>query len=264
MPDPLEQCRYREDLFRLEPRYSDPKRLCRFGYKVYSQGDEDGAIAEIFRRIRVEHRRFIEIGVSNGLECNTLNLLLQRWSGHWVESDAQALAEIQRRFGGFLGTTLYTRQQFVSAENIDQFLTRLCPDGKLDLLSIDIDGNDYWVWNAITSIQPRVVIIEYNSSWRPPLSLAIEYNPHFKWDGSNYFGASLSALVELGAKKGYNLVGCSFTGVNAYFVQQHLCEDYFAAPFTADNHYEPPRYWMIGPAGHPPGIGRVSFIPKSG
>lgn len=261
VPDPVQQALYRETLLRNDPRYSDPKRLCRFGYKVYSQDDEDGAIAEIFRCIGTETCSFVEIGVGNGLECNTLYLLLQGWSGHWIDADEKSMAHIKRRFGRFLGTTLHTHARSISAENADKFLSRLCPSGALDLLSIDIDGNDYWVWSALASVQPRVVVIEYNAIWRPPLSVTIEYNPKHKWDGTNYFGASLSALADLGTRKGYNLVGCSFSGVNAYFVRRDLCEDHFAAPFTAENHYEPPRYWMVGPAGHPPGFGRLCVVP---
>ncbi|HWF39836.1 MAG TPA: hypothetical protein VG322_15035 [Candidatus Acidoferrales bacterium] len=260
MNDPILQAQFRETLLRLDPRYSDPKRLCKFAYKVYSQDDTDGALAELFRRIGTDRRNFIEIGVENGLECNTLHLLVQGWSGHWIDSDEKSMSQIQGKFGMYLGSTLHTRHQVVSAENANTLLSRLCPDGALDLLSIDIDGNDYWVWNAITSVQPRVVVLEYNAAWRPPLSIAIEYNPRHKWDGTNYFGASLSALASLGEKKGYSLVGCSFAGVNAYFVRNDLCGGHFAEPFTAENHYEPPRYWMIGPAGHPPGFGRISSI----
>ncbi|HET8922675.1 MAG TPA: hypothetical protein VFN26_06715 [Candidatus Acidoferrum sp.] len=263
MIEQLERAHYREALLRDDPRYSDPKRLFRYSYKVFSQDDEDGAIAEIFRRIGAERRRFIEIGVGDGLECNTLNLLLQGWSGHWIDTDKKGFARIRVRFGMFLGITLGSHLHFVNAENIDKFLAPLCPGGELDLLSIDIDGNDYWVWNAITSIQPRVVVIEYNASWHPPLSITIEYNQDFKWDETNYFGASLSALTELGAKKGYNLVGCCFSGSNAYFVRRDLCGSHFAEPFTAENHYEPPRYWIIGPAGHRPGFGPVTVFPAS-
>jgi hypothetical protein len=257
----LERARYRESLLREDPRYADPKRLFRYSYKVFSQDDEDGAIAEIFRRIGVEGRRFIEIGVGDGLECNSLNLLVQGWSGHWVDTNKKALAEIQKRFGVFLGKTLGAHHHHVNAGNIDNFLNALSKGSDLDLLSIDIDGNDYWVWNAVTSVQARVVVIEYNASWHPPLNMTVEYNPEFKWEKTNYFGASLSALTELGAKKGYNLVGCCFSGSNAYFVRRDLCGAHFAEPFTAENHYEPPRYWIIGPSGHPPGFGPVTYLP---
>ena len=126
--------------------------------------------------------------------------------------------------------------------------------GALDLLSIDLDGNDYWVWESVAAIAPRVVVIEYNATLRPPHRLVMRYNPAHAWDGSNYFGASLKALEVLGERKGYHLIGCSLSGTNAFFVRRELVGDRFLAPFTAENHYEPARYVSI-PAGHPARIG---------
>ena len=97
-----------------------------------------------------------------------------------------------------------------------------------DLLSIDIDGNDYWIWDAITAT-PRVVVIEYNSSILPPQRKSITYNPTFRWDGTEYYGASLSALEALGRRKGYRLLYCDARGVNAFFVLTELCGESFPA-----------------------------------
>ena len=88
--------------------------------------------------------------------------------------------------------------------------------GEIDLLSIDIDYNDYWIWKAVTAVSPRVVVIEYNATLRPPMSLVVPYDPACMWDGTNYFGASLEALVRLGRDKGYRVVACNYTGVNAF------------------------------------------------
>jgi hypothetical protein len=115
--------------------------------------------------------------------------------------------------------------------------------GEIDLLSIDIDYNDYWVWKAVDVANPRVVVIEYNAALRPPMSLVVPYDPTRSWDGSNYFGASLEALVRLGRTKGYRIVGCNFSGANAFFVRDDLCADHFLDPPTAEEHYEPPRYF---------------------
>jgi hypothetical protein len=116
--------------------------------------------------------------------------------------------------------------------------------GDIDLLSIDIDGNDYWVWQSITVVEPRVVVIEYNARYPPGLSWIMPYNPRNQFWDDGYFGASLSALEELGRQKGYVLVGCDFTGTNAFFVRQGLANGKFCAPFVAENHYEPPRYFL--------------------
>jgi hypothetical protein len=96
-----------------------------------------------------------------------------------------------------------------------------------------------------------VVVIEYNCSLRPPLSLVVPYEPNSTWRGGNYFGASLSALVGLGRAKGYRIVGCGFAGVNAFFVRDELCCDLFLEPATAEEHYEPERYFAkFMPSGH--------------
>ena len=86
------------------------------------------------------------------------------------------------------------------------------PSAEPDLLSIDLDGNDYHLWHAVQSISPRVVVVEYNASWFPPLSLAVTYQERFEWKDNTYFGASLKALEVLAERKGYHLVGCCFAG----------------------------------------------------
>ncbi len=174
-----------------EPRYADPKRLLRHGFKVYSQHDEDGIIQEIFRRIGTSKRTFVEFGVETGVECNTVKLLIEGWRGLWIEANAQACKAIGARFEGFLKDRRLTlSQSFVTAENIDTLIKNSGLSGEIDLLSIDIDFNDYWIWKAIESISPRVVVIEYNAGLRPPLSLTVPYRPNHAGDGTNFFGAS--------------------------------------------------------------------------
>jgi hypothetical protein len=239
-------------------RYADEKRLLRFGAKAYSQNDEDGIIAEIFRRIGSVNRTFIEFGVGSGLENNTVALLLSGWRGLWIEANTADVAAARAKLGSYLELNqLRVENQFVTQDNIDMLLTKAGPGSEVDLLSIDVDGNDYWIWEALNSLHPRVIVIEYNATWFPPLSLTIRYQEKFRWDGSNYFGASLKALELLGSRKGYHLVGCNFSGVNAFFVRADLCQNKFREPYTAENHFEPPRYWMVRSAGHPPGVGSV-------
>lgn len=236
-------------------RYREPGRLVRHGAKVYSQNDEDGILQEIFRRIGHGGKRFIEFGVQDGVECNTLLLLCTGWRGTWLEADAGRVAGIERNFEPMIGTGMLTcKCATVTTANVDDLLR---PDdgGEIDLLSIDVDFHDYWVWKALSSVRPRVVTIEYNATLAPPLSVAVPYKPEMSWDGSNYFGASLVALEKLGREKGYSLVGCCFSGVNAFFVRDDLVGEHFCAPFTAENHFEPARYFMRYPAGHPPSPG---------
>lgn len=227
-----------------KPRNANPKRLLRYGFKIYSQNDEDGILEEIFRRIGVENRRFVEFGVENGFECNTAKLLVEGWQGLWMEANAAQAKRIREHFTSFFSSgNLSLLEETVTAENINALLSQAGFVGDLDLLSIDIDFSDYWVWKAIEVARPRVVVIEYNASLRPPLSLVVPYSPTSSWSGGNYFGASLEAFVRLAQGKGYRIVGCSFSGVNAFFVREDLCKDLFLEPATAEEHFEPARYF---------------------
>ncbi len=256
----LDQQRYWEQTM-ATPRYSDPKRLLRYGAKAYSQNDEDGILAEIFRRIGASSRTFIEIGAGSGLENNTAALLLQGWRGLWVEGSDSNASRARRNLATYISSgQLRIEQTLVTRDNADALLAKSAPDAESDLLSIDVDGSDYHVWQAVQSISPRVVVVEYNASWFPPMSLAVAYQEQFQWKENTYYGASLKALELLAERKGYHLVGCCFAGVNAFFVRADLCGGHFCEPYTAENHYEPARYWMLRTAGHPPGIGPVERI----
>jgi hypothetical protein len=241
-----------------QPRYADPKRLLRYGFKVYSQHDEDGIIQEIFRRIGALQRTFVEFGVETGVECNTTKLLIEGWRGLWIEANAPACARIAALLDAFLkDRRLTVRQSLVTAENINGLIEDGGLTGEIDLLSIDIDFNDYWVWKAIEIVRPRVVVIEYNAGLRPPMSVTVPYQPNRSSDGTNFFGASLEALVRLGQAKGYRIVGCNISGSNAFFVRSDLCADHFIEPATAGEHYEPPRHFfsflLAGPQAPQPG-----------
>jgi hypothetical protein len=238
-----------------DARYSDPKCLVRFGYRACSQSDEDGIIAEILRRIGPGSNVFFEFGVEDGRTNNTLNLLMAGWKGYWIEGSAEDVERIEKRLESYIASGhLKALNAFITRENIEELIGRLGVPSDVDLVSIDIDGNDYWVWERIESLSPRIVAIEYNATLRPTHSVVMPYNPKNVWDRTNYFGASLAALVKLGARKGYSLVGCNYTGVNAFFVRNDLLGDRFLAPYTAEVHYQPARYLRLK-CGHPPGAG---------
>lgn len=232
-----------------KPRNMNPKCLLRYGYKLYSQNDEDGIIEEIFKRIGIDGGRFIEIGVGGGNECNTAKLLVDGWKGLWVENDSGCISHICNDILPSYGSRLSLSEAKVDAENINNLISEYT-SGTVDLLSIDIDYNDYWIWMAIDVIKPRVVVIEYNAAFLPPISLTVPYDPEAKWDSTNYFGASLEAFVRLGNKKGYKIVGCNYTGINAFFVRNDLVEDRFLEPATSEEHHEPPRYYFSVLSGH--------------
>jgi hypothetical protein len=241
------------------PRYADDRRLQKFGFSVYSQGDEDGILHEIFRRIGPGSRTFLEIGAGGGLENNTLFLLTQGWRGAWIEGSTRRAAVAKDAVLPFLpGDALQIESHHITKENAAALVRRLAPAPTLDLLSLDIDGNDYHVLRALDSVSPRVIVAEYNSKFPGDIVWIMEYNEAHRWDGSDYFGASLKAFELLLAPRGYSLVASSLLGANAFFIRSELASDPpFASPFTSENHYEPPRYFLR-PAYHsvlPPRFG---------
>jgi hypothetical protein len=231
--------------------YTEPNRLEPFGFRSFSQNDEDGIIQEIFRRLAVERGTFVEFGVQDGMQNNSRLLLYKQWKGLWIEADAKCIQEIQRAFAAELKSgQLKVLHSFVTRENITELIAS-AGLGEIDLLSIDIDGNDYWIWQAI-GLRPKVVIMEYNAKFRPPVEWVMTYNPEHRWDYTDYQGASLTSLDNLARQKGYVLVGTCMAGVNAFFVRDDLVAGQFAKADVASL-FNPPRYYfqhLLSP-GHP-------------
>lgn len=242
----------------LEPLREDPKRLEPYGLKVYSQNDEDGILEEIFRRLGVTTGRFVEIGVEDGLECNTLYLLHKGWRGAWVEGDPRRKAEIEAKFSSILDRRLVLAMGMVTAENVNQLFRDLGAAEDLDFLSIDIDGNEIYLLERM-EIRPKVLCLEYNAKFPPHLSKQQVYDPRRGWGGADYFGSSLKALTETASAKGYRLVGTNITGANAFFVRDDLAGDHFPAVASPEHLYNPPRYWLWSDhfvnIGHRPDFG---------
>lgn len=231
----LSQAHYnlRGDLHRVLHRRRRIDDLRRFERRWFSQNGEDGILRIIFETIGVTNRFCVEFGVEDGRQCNTRYLLEKAgWSGLRMDG-----ADHDLRFGP-------VRKEFITAENICALFAKYAVPPEFDLLSIDIDGNDYWVWRAIEGYSPRVVVIEYNASLAPDQSRTIRYDPAFQWDGTSYFGASLRALAKLGRSKGYTLVGCESQGVNAFFVRDDLIGERFTVRSVEDT-YAAPGYGVI-------------------
>ncbi len=231
------------------PRYQDPRRLQCYALQVNSQDGEDGIIHEIFRRINTFNRIFVEVGVGNGTENNTAFLLSQGWKGFWIDGSDDFLRTISAR-RDLQDGCLTSYVSFVEKENVAGIFAHLAVPKDFDLLSIDIDQNTYYIWEALREFAPRVVVVEYNAAIPPDIDWKVQYVANRAWDGTQNFGASLKALEKLGSQLGYSLVGCEFHGVNAFFVRNDLLGDKFADPFTAENHYEPPRYGYASRRGH--------------
>lgn len=256
-----------------EKRLKKRKCLEQYGYKVYSQNDEDGIIQEIFRRIGVTNKTFIEFGVQNGLESNCHYLLFQGWNGLWMDGDGEAIREIQKRFYPVLKTgQLACKRAFITRENINQLISEQGFSGEVDLLSIDVDGNDYYIWEAVTAVSPRVVIIEYNGKLPPDCDWKMAYHAYHVWEGSDWHGASLKALERLGERLGYQLVGTGLVGVNAFFVKKEIAGNLFYKPATAEALYNPLRLLICHKCGHPAryclagqqeGLGLLNYEPDA-
>jgi hypothetical protein len=196
-------------------------------FRGYSQFGEDGIIQWLIARVPIHSETFIEFGVGDYRESNTRFLLEHdSWRGLILDSGSAHLAYLA-------GTNLSwrysidARSAFVTRDNINDLLTEMA--GDVGLLSIDIDGNDYWVWEALSAVSPRIVVIEYNANFGHDRPVVVPYDEafdrsraHYSW---LYFGASLAALCRLGAAKGYRFVGSNSTGHNAFFVREDVAGD---------------------------------------
>lgn len=204
------------------------KNINAFEYRGYSQNREDGLLQIIFHKIGITNKFYVELGAEDGSECNTRFLKeFYSWEGLLIDTDSRGSTEV--------------KEEFVNKDNIEELLSRYKVPRRFDLLSFDIDGNDYWVWESIKRFKPRVVVVEYNSIKGYKKSLAIKYDPNFIYEGTDYFGASLKALVDLGKLKGYTIVGCDENGVSAFFVKDGLMENNFFKKGLKDI-YRPPKY----------------------
>ena len=229
-----------------------------FERKVYSQNGEDGILEEILRRINVRRGFFVEFGVESGIECNCARLAFEEhWAGLFIEGDANEFAKLSQRYAGRDGVQCVSA--WVTSDNIEEIFdaARVPPD--FDVLSIDIDGNDYWVWRAIERWKPRIVVIEYNGAFPPHKRWVMKENRAHQWQRDSYYGASLASLAALGRDKGYVLVGTNTHGVNAFFVRQDLFSyDRFLDPALL-YHYSPFGFgWRF--SGHPEGTGPAEDI----
>lgn len=198
--------------------------------KVFSQWGDDGIIQWLAAQLPEIPNQFIEIGVEDYSESTTRFLLTHcNWRGFVVDSSSRNVQKI-RQAHYFWKHDLQTADHFVNAENINQVLSMSGFANDVGLLHIDIDGMDYWVWKALTH-KPAVVILEYNAVFGPTAAITVPYEAGFDRTAAHYsnlyFGASLQALVNLSTEKGYQFIGCSSSGNNAYFLREDLVTESF-------------------------------------
>ena len=197
----------------------------RHEYRVFSQSGDDGIIQFLINRIPSPNKTFIEFGVEDFTEANCRFLMMySNWSGFVVDGSQSQVEKIVNH-PDFWRYDLRATQSMITAENVNAVLDKSGFAGKLGILSIDIDGMDYWVLDRI-ELQPEILIVEYNSVFGADRAITVPYRADFvrtKAHHSNlYFGASLAAITELATKKGFAFVGCNSIGSNAFFVRDDM------------------------------------------
>lgn len=210
--------------YQLHGSQSDKITLASAGYSVFSQFEEDGLILFILAVIGIKHERFIEIGSDDGLNSNCANLALNLgWPGLFIDGNQRSISRGQyfyKRYPNPFGDKPVFHTGIVTRENINSIIESSGYAGEVDVLSIDIDGNDYWIWDALTVVQPRIVIIETHIIYGGR-DIVVPYDPLYVFPGRHpqYHGASPIAMIKLGKKKGYRLIGSNRLGFNFIFLR---------------------------------------------
>lgn len=200
------------------------------GFKVFSQFEEDGLLLFLFSLLGEGSKTFIEIGANDGINSNCSNLAIHfGWSGLFFEGDDK-LIKRGRKFYSKTPTPYHPKPTYIQAiikrENINELITKAGLSGEIELLSIDIDGNDYWVWDALTVVHPKVVVIETHTEFGTE-NIVVPYDPDYMFPGKHpvYHGASVIAMNKLAEKKGYRLIGASDLGINQVYIRKDLLVD---------------------------------------
>lgn len=203
------------------------------GFKCMSQADEDGILLFLFSVLGFGTRKCVELCAGDGMECNTANLIVHHgWHGLLVDGSERNVSRGRKYFSQLSHTYVFPptfARAWVTRGGVNELCVAHGFAGDVDLLSLDLDGVDYWIWEALDVCSPRVVVVEYNNILGPERNWTVPYADDFDYrrypttnGGPNFAGASLKAFVELGRRKGYRLVGTNRLGFNAFFVKNGL------------------------------------------
>lgn len=230
---------------------SSGNALLQRGAKFHSQNDEDGIISAILERLKIDRGVFVEYGCGDGLENNTIQLLMRGWSGVWIEASnlSVRIPASSRK--------LRFEKEWVTRDNCVEVMQRglrSIDTDKANLVSVDLDGNDLFIVEAILKrgFEPELFIVEYNGKFPPPIRFTIEYDPNFVWSGTDYFGASLQSFIDLFDSFGFRLICCNVTGANAFFVPKRHAHLFADVPEEAGKLFMPPDYNWFLRRGHAP------------
>lgn len=199
-------------------------------FLFFSQFGDDGIIQYLINELQIKNKTFIEFGVGNYLESNTRFLLMHdNWSGFCMDGDENNIQHLKAQ-SWFWKYDICAESHFITKANINPLLQNRFDDPEIGLLHIDLDGNDYWIWQEINSIKPIILIMEYNSIFGPERKITVPYRDDFIRTTAHfsnlYWGASLAALNNLSEKKGYSLITCNSAGNNAYFIKDEYLKDF--------------------------------------
>jgi hypothetical protein len=208
----------------------DPLKLSDVGFRSYSQHEEDGILLFIFALIGTTNKHSVEICAGDGVECNTANLILNhRWVGILFDGNQDNTKKAKQFYSSHPDSKHWPPtivHHWITRHNINSLLDTHGFQGQIDLLSLDVDGVDYWLWKDLNIVSPRVVVLEFNHLWGPEKSVTVPYSDQFVGGftpyGSDYAGASLNAFIRLGRTKGYRFVGTNAIATNAFFVRQDI------------------------------------------
>ena len=221
--------------------------LDRYEYSWLSQNGEDGVIRYLFDRIGFESRWFVEFGFG-AVQCNSLRLMMhQKFNGLLLDGSDENVSFFNYTAERLGIDGVKAVQAFITRDNLEALITDNGTPREIDFLSLDVDGNDYWFWETLECVSPRVVCIEYNAGLGPDLSLTVPYDDDFeryaKHPSGFFHGASLAALESLGKRKGYYLIGCDLTGTNAFFLRDDIVINDIPA-ITSREAFRPHANWL--------------------
>jgi hypothetical protein len=221
------------------------------GESYFSQNDEDGITLEIIRRLGLERSVFVELGVGNGLENNTIILLASGWTGVWIGGEQLAF-EIPPSKSRLSFNRAWIDRDNVSRLISDEITKINCAVRDVEFLSIDLDGNDAHLLAPLlaSGLRPSIIVCEYNGKFPPPIRFCVEYNAKHEWDLSDYHGASLQVFVDILAEHGYVLVCCNANGINAFFVRQDHADLFADVPKDATGNFIAAKYLARSRTGH--------------
>jgi hypothetical protein len=244
----------------LDRRMQHKNTLARFGARVFSQADEDGLTLEITKRLGIDKGSFAELGVGTGVENNTLILLAKGWKGFWIGVEELA-------FNSEKSKRLHFLKEWVTRDNVAELFDiglKKIQVKDVDVLSIDFDGNDLIFCEKLLAAgkcNPKLLIVEYNSKFPPPIQFSVRYDDTHEWNRDDYQSSSIQSYVDMLKKYGYKIICCNAaTGVNAFFVKEEYLKLFPEVPENIQDIYVDPFHLLHSHITWPTSIKTIEQI----